>query len=86
MGWKRGKVSISYPELYKNSSSVIFTDFIRSDLLIFTKKKKKKFPIPEFRSSNELQAKLISHFDSKLDPDKMETSLKTNKSNDRTNT
>lgn len=78
-------MSISYPELYKNSSSVIFTDFIRSDLLIFTKKKK-KFAIPEFRSSNELQAKLISHFDSKLDPDKMETSLKTNKSDDRTNT
>lgn len=78
-------MSISYPELYKNSSSVIFTDFIRSDLLIFTKKKK-KFPIPEFRSSNELQAKLILHFDSKLDPDKMETSLKTNKSDDRTNT
>lgn len=34
---------ISYPESYKNSSSVIFTDFIRSDLLIFTKKKKFSF-------------------------------------------
>lgn len=55
---------ISYPESYKNSSSVIFTDFIRSDLLIFTKKK--KILIPEFRSYNELRAKLISHFDSKL--------------------
>lgn len=55
---------ISYPELYKNSSSVIFTDFIRSDLLIFIKKK--KILIPEFRSYNELRAKLISHFDSKL--------------------
>lgn len=61
---KRGKSVIRLATgCDRSSSSVIFTDIIRTDLLIFIFKKKKKFPIPEFRCITG-QANLA--FDSKL--------------------
>lgn len=71
---------ISYPESYKNSSSVIFTDFIRSDLLIFTKKKILIFRISIIQWITR-QANLAFRFETSFRI-KSETSLKTNESDE----